>query len=121
MSSKVFHVGFRWVSELPDLQKIDKLEQTFSEIGNWCRLSAWSYCVETLMSEHQILQKFQPRITLADSVFIFAIDLDHVSGWAPPWFWEWLREKKANQPAQLSKVDYGDFGGLLSQRNPPKS
>lgn len=86
--STLHHVCIRFVKTKVDP---DRFTKAFDSVGNWARLNAFNWYVWSDLTSEQIYAALAPLINAEDNVAIFAIQPDTAAGWAPEWFWKWVR------------------------------
>lgn len=89
----LYHVCIRWIKTELNAQK---LEVPFNNIGNWSRMNAYNWYVFTALPPPQIYERLRPFFHVDDSIVIFEVKPETASGWAPPWFWDWISTNGAS-------------------------
>lgn len=108
--NKFYHVGCNFAG-LPKTADVDgTLNKTIG--ADWLRYTQNCWIIWTAKNPGEILNVFAPHISLADSVFIAAMDMTDRHGYLPPWCWQWIDSK-------MGRVPPPDLGSLLLAYKPP--
>jgi hypothetical protein len=90
----LFQVTIRWIkTEVAP----DKVQPAFDSVGNWARLSAYSWFVWSNLSAPQIYEILRHHFHAQDSIAVFEVKPETRAGWAPQWFWDWVNSGGTTQ------------------------
>ena len=65
-----------------------------SGIGDWIRISAFSWLIWTDKSTEEVSQIFRQTLGLQANFVVLYVDPAGAQGWAPKWIWDWINNKQ---------------------------
>src|SRR5438128_2111585 len=113
----LYHVALRWVKSPVD---VNKVTPAFNACGDWARLNAYNWYIWSNLSSAQIYDALRPHFHTDDSIAIFAIDPTTGAGWAPQWFWDWVRSGGTQSPNALMPPAVTGLANIFAGLPKPK-
>lgn len=74
--------------------KVSELQPTFDRASDWVRIANNAWIIWTSNTPEVWHKRLKPLLSANDNIYIFGIDNDSRSGWAPEWVWKWLDKKR---------------------------
>ncbi len=106
--AKLYAVSVRWIGTPANAENVGKMDAAIGTTGDWIRFNGWTWLVWTQNSAEQVSSAIRRVIPHdEDSLLVIACDPNDFNGYAAPWIWEWLRNKRGS--ASLSALGTG-FG-----------
>lgn len=84
---RVYCLSIRWVTTPINPILMDGV---VGMLGDWIRLSAFTWYVSTTKSAADIRQLLSKHLLPDDSFIISPVEVRELDGWAPAWIWQWL-------------------------------
>lgn len=97
--NKLYAVSVTWTKTPIVPTQIDAV---LGNLGDWIRINGMTWLVWGEATPEKLAQAARTIASSSeDVVFVIRCDPSDVSGWAPPWVWDWARSKSTSSLSQL--------------------
>jgi hypothetical protein len=73
---------------------VDNIDQLLGAHGDWARYNGYTWLYWTQLSADEVYNVLRVYLTTDDSILVARVDPREYQGWAPPFIWTWLADKK---------------------------
>jgi hypothetical protein len=84
----LYQVTIRWIKTESEPERI---APAFDGLGKWARLNVYSWFVWSEFNSQQIYSSIARYLHADDSIVVVAVHPETAAGWAPGWFWQWIK------------------------------